>query len=155
MALRKIVYSDNELLRKKSKVVEKFDDNLAVLLDDMYETMRKNNGVGIGAPQVGILKRAFIIEIEGVKMEFINPEIIEQRGSIIEKEGCLSVKDTNGYVERPEYIRVRAQNRNGVPFEYAVSLWPARVICHENDHLDGILYIDKMIKDFNPKTKKR
>ena len=93
MALRNIVLEGNEVLRKKCKVVEKFDDNLSDLLDDMYETMVKNGGVGIAAPQVGILKRIFIIEIDGLKMEFVNPVITAQSGSIIAQEGCLSVKN--------------------------------------------------------------
>lgn len=153
MALRNIVLEGNEILRKKCKVVEKFDDNLCDLLDDMYETMVKNGGVGIAAPQVGILKRIFIIEIDGLKMEFINPVIMNQLGSIIAQEGCLSVKNRNGYVDRPEQVTVRAFNRFGVEFELTISQWPARVICHEYDHLDGILYIDKVIENYKPKKR--
>lgn len=153
MALRNVVLMGNDILRKKSKLVEKFDDNLDVLLDDMYETMVKNGGVGIAGPQVGVLKRVFVIEIDGLKMEFINPTIIKQSGSVVAQEGCLSVKNQNGYVDRPQKITVKAFNRNGVEFELTISDWPARVICHEYDHLDGILFVDKVIEDY--KAKKR
>ena len=153
MALRNVVLMGNEILRKKCKIVEKFDDNLSELLDDMYETMVKNGGVGIAGPQVGILKRIFVIEIDGLKMEFVNPTIIKQSGSIVAQEGCLSVKNKNGYVDRPETITVKAYNRNGVEFELTISQWPARVICHEYDHLDGVLFVDKIIEDYKPKKR--
>lgn len=153
MALRNVVLMGNDLLRKKSKIVEKFDDNLDELLDDMYDTMIKNNGVGIAAPQVGVLKRIFIIEIDGLKMEFINPEIVYQSGSAIAQEGCLSVKNINGYVERPQTVTIKAVNRNNVEFELTISEWPARVICHEYDHLDGILFVDKVIENYKPKKR--
>ena len=154
MALRNIVFSDNELIRKKSKLVEKFDDNLAVLLDDMYDTMVKNRGVGIAGPQVGVLRKVFVVESNGVKMEFVNPEIVSQEGSSIEVEGCLSVKGINGYVERPIKVTIKAQTRDGDSFSYTVSGWLARIICHENDHLDGILFIDKMLEEYKPNKRK-
>lgn len=146
MALLNIVLEGDDLLRKKCKEVKHFDKDLATLLDDMYETMVKSNGCGIAAPQVGVLFRAFIIEIEGMKIEFINPKISEASGSCILKEGCLSVPNQSGYVERPTHIRVDAFTRDGTPFTIILNDYPARVVCHENDHLDGILYIDKLVR---------
>ncbi len=146
MALREIVKVGEDLLRKKSKPVKNFDKDLSTLLDDMYETMRVNNGCGIACPQVGILLRAFIIEIEGMKVEFINPVISDTSGSCILKEGCLSVPNRSEYVERPTKLTVKAFTREGTPFEMVAEDYVARVICHENDHLDGVLYIDKIAK---------
>ena len=146
MALMSIVVEGDEVLRKKCKTVKSFTKELGVLLDDMYETMVKNSGCGIAAPQVGVLLRAFIIETEGVKMEFINPEISEMSGSSVMNEGCLSVPNRSGKVERPTHLKVKAFTRNGTPFEFVANDFLARVICHENDHLDGILYIDKIVK---------
>ena len=147
MALLNILVEGEELLRKKSKPVKSFNKDLAKLLNDMYQTMNKSNGCGIAAPQVGVLLRAFIIDVEGMKMEFINPEISEQSGACILKEGCLSVPNKFGYVQRPTHIKVNAFTRNGTPFEFIANDYVARVICHENDHLNGILYIDKLVKD--------
>ena len=116
MALREIVIDGDPILRKISRPVEKFDNKLAALLDDMAETMYLDNrGIGIAAVQVGILRRIFVVDVgdENGKLEFINPEILEREGSTFYLEGCLSCPGKNGYVERPERIRVRAQNRNG------------------------------------------
>ena len=116
MALREIVIDGDPILRKISRPVEKFDSKLADLLDDMAETMYLDNrGIGIAAVQVGILRRIFVVDVgdENGKLEFINPEILEREGSTFYLEGCLSCPGKNGYVERPERIRVRAQNRNG------------------------------------------
>ena len=123
MALREIVVEGDPILRKKSRPVEKFDEKLATLLDDMAETMYfENRGIGIAAVQVGILRRIFVVDVgdENGKLEFINPEIYEREGTQLFMEGCLSCPGKNGYVERPEKIRVRAQNRNGEWFDSTV-----------------------------------
>ena len=149
MALREIVIDGDPILRKISRPVEKFDSKLAALLDDMAETMYLDNrGIGIAAVQVGILRRIFVVDVgdENGKLEFINPEILEREGSTFYLEGCLSCPGKNGYVERPERIRVRAQNRNGEWFELEADGLLAICICHEYDHLDGILFIDKVVE---------
>ena len=149
MALREIVIDGDPILRKISRHVEKFDSKLADLLDDMAETMYLDNrGIGIAAVQVGILRRIFVVDVgdENGKLEFINPEILEREGSTFYLEGCLSCPGKNGYVERPERIRVRAQNRNGEWFELEAEGLLAICICHEYDHLDGILFIDKVVE---------
>ena len=149
MALREIVIDGDPILRKISRPVEKFDSKLADLLDDMAETMYLDNrGIGIAAVQVGILRRIFVVDVgdENGKLEFINPEILEREGSTFYLEGCLSCPGKNGYVERPDRIRVRAQNRNGEWFELEADGLLAICICHEYDHLDGILFIDKVVE---------
>lgn len=143
MALRNIVFSDEPLIRKKCRPVERFDENLWVLLDDLKETMQKNDGVGIAGPQVGVLKRVCIIEACGMFLELINPEIIHKDGKQESEEGCLSVKEYTGLVERPLTITLKAFNRYGSPFVLTVSDFMSIVCCHEIDHLDGILFIDK------------
>ena len=146
MAIRNIVKVGDDLLRKKSKPVHDFDENLWELLDDMKETMYKNNGMGLAAVQVGVLKRVIIIEANNMFMELINPEIISERGSDIEKEGCLSVGTNYEYVKRPMQVTVKAQDRLGYDFTITGEKYLARVLCHEIDHLDGILFIDKIEK---------
>ena len=146
MALRNIILSDNELIRKKSKPVKAFDNNLWILLDDMYETMVENSGCGIAAIQVGVLKRAVIVEVNGLKLELINPEIISMQGKQKNMEGCLSVKNKRGEVERPYQITVKAYDRYGNEMTFTVCDFTAVAVCHELDHLDGILFIDKIIK---------
>ncbi|MBP5416192.1 MAG: peptide deformylase [Clostridiales bacterium] len=149
MAMREIVVDGDPILRKKSRPVEKFDEKLATLLDDMAETMYfENRGIGIAAVQVGILRRIFVVDVgdENGKIEFINPEIYERNGTQLFMEGCLSCPGKNGYVERPERIRVRAQNRNGEWFDMEATDLLAVCICHEYDHLDGILFIDKVVE---------
>ncbi len=153
MALRNVLQDGNETLRKISKPVKIFDEILWQLLDDMYETMRKNNGVGLAAPQVGVLKRAIVLEINGLKLELINPVITEQKGSVCEIEGCLSVKGINGYVVRPKTVTVKAQDRYGCEYVITGSNYLAQCICHEIDHLDGILFIDKMEREYAPHHK--
>ena len=147
MAIRNIVKIGDDVLRKKCRIVEKFDEKLHILLDDMTETMRKAEGVGLAAPQVGILKRVFVIETEeaGV-LEFINPEILETLGKQVGQEGCLSVPERYGDVERPAMVKVKAFDRYGKEFEMVLKKLAARAVCHENDHLDGVLYIDREIK---------
>lgn len=146
MALRNIIFSDDLLIRKKSKVVTEFDENLDILLDDMKETMRHNDGVGLAAVQVGVLKRVIVIEACGQYFELINPKILSQEGSQCGVEGCLSVKNITGEVIRPQKITVNAQNRYGDNMILTVEGLLAVVICHEIDHLDGIVFTDKMIK---------
>ena len=149
MALREIVVDGDPILRKKSRPVEKFDEKLHILLDDMAETMYYDNrGIGIAAVQVGILRRIFVVDVgdDHGKIEFINPEIYEREGAVLGMEGCLSCPGKNGYVERPTRIRVRAQDRNGEWFDLEATELLAVCICHEYDHLDGILFIDKVVE---------
>ncbi len=143
MAIRNIVFSDEPLIRKKCRPVENFDENLWTLLDDMKETMEKNDGVGIAAPQVGVLKRVCVVEACGMFLELINPEIISKKGKQVGEEGCLSVKDYTGLVERPQTLTIRAFNRYGSEYVITVNDFMAVVCSHETDHLDGILFIDK------------
>lgn len=151
MAIRNIVFSDESLIRKKSKVVTEFNEQLDTLLDDMKETMRKNDGVGIAAVQVGVLKRCIIVEACGQLFELINPKIIKEEDTQKGVEGCLSVKNISGEVVRPYKITVIAQNRYGDSMTLTVEGALAVVLCHEIDHLDGVLFIDKMIKDVSKK----
>ena len=146
MALRNIIFSDEDLIRKKSKVVTEFDERLDVLLDDMRETMHKNDGVGLAAVQVGVLKRCVVVDACGQYLELINPKILSFEGSQVGVEGCLSVKNKTGDVERPYKITVNAQNRYGDNMVLTVEGLLAVVLCHEIDHLDGILFIDKLVE---------
>jgi peptide deformylase len=146
MALRQIVKIGEPVLRKKSKVVKEINDRIIELLDDMADTMYEADGVGLAAPQVGILKRVVVIDIGDGLIELINPEIIETEGEYLDNEGCLSVPGECGDVLRPYRVKVRAQNRFGETVEIEGEELLARAFCHEIDHLDGILYIDKVIK---------
>lgn len=151
MADRKVVMMGDELLRKKSKPVRVFDEYLWDLLDDMKETMHHKNGMGLAAVQVGILKRVIIIEANNMFVELVNPEIIKQKGEDIEEEGCLSVGSMTGLVKRPMEVTVSAQDRYGYNFTLTGEKYLARVLCHEIDHLDGVLFVDKMIKETGAK----
>ncbi len=146
MAIRQIREKDDEVLHKVCKEVKKFDEKLAILLDDMYETMQSRDGVGLAAPQVGILKRAVVIDIGEGKIELINPEIIEEEGSQIGSEGCLSVPGVWGEVERPNKVTVRAQDRTGKEITVTGEELLARAICHECEHLEGKLFLDRVIR---------
>lgn len=146
MALRQIVQIGEPVLRKVSKKVEKIDDKIIQLLDDMADTMYEADGVGLAAPQVGILKRVVVIDIGDGLLELINPEIIETSGEQIDDEGCLSVAGEAGSVKRPYTVKVRAYNREGQLFEIVGEELLARAFCHEIDHLDGILFVDKIEK---------
>ena len=151
MALRSIRLKDDEILRKKTKPVLDINDKILTLLDDMRETMEEADGVGIAAPQVGVLRRVAIVnmgEEQGGVIEMINPEIIHTEGSQINVEGCLSLPDESAYVERPERVIVRALDRDGNLREHEGSGFLAVAFCHEIDHLDGILYMDKAIEDY-------
>ena len=149
MALRMIRTFTDPLLRKKSKPVKAFDSKLCILLEDMHETLRSVSGLGLAAPQVGVLRQAVIIEIEDKLIELINPEITESNGVQTRSEACLSVPNKNGLVERPAYVKVKAQNRNGEEFFVEGEELLAVALCHELDHLSGILYIDKATELFD------
>ncbi len=150
MSSRNIRFIGDDLLRKKSRPIETFDEKLHTLLDDMKETMYEAGGVGLAAPQVGILRRAVVIDVgeqfDGEYIEFINPEMISKEGEQTDNEGCLSVPEYVGTVSRPETVSVRAFDRFGNPFEKTVSGFFARAICHEMDHLDGVLFVDRAIE---------
>lgn len=154
MAIRNVIQVGNEILRKKSKEVKEFDEKLWELLDDMRETMTKNDGCGLAGVQVGVLRRVVVLDVNHMKIELINPVIVDSFGEQIEKEGCLSVKGESGYVKRPEEVTVQACDRFGNEFVITGVDLLARALCHEIDHLDGILYIDKVIKDYKEKKVK-
>ena len=148
MALRNIVLENEELIRKKSRPVDQINDRIITLLDDMADTMYyENRGIGIAAPQVGVLRRVFIVDVgdEHGLIEFINPEITRREGTQVYCEGCLSVPGKTADVERPAEITVKALDRNGKEFTLDADGLLAVCICHEYDHLDGILFIDKAI----------
>ena len=149
MALRIIRTYTDPLLRKKSRPVKVFDSKLHVLLDDMLDTLRSVNGLGIAAPQVGVLKQAVIIELDDALIELINPEIIDTKGVQSRTEACLSVPGKNGLVERPAYVKVKAQNRNGEEITAEGEDLLAVALSHELDHLEGILYTDKATEIFD------
>ena len=155
MAIRNVIQVGDEILRKKSKPVKEFDQKLAELLDDMRETMVKNDGRGLAGVQVGILRRVVVLDVNHMKIELINPEIVDSYGESIEREGCLSVKGETGYVKRPSEVTVKAFDRYGNEFILTGVDMLARALCHEIDHLDGILYIDKVIKDYKEKKDKK
>lgn len=145
MAKRKVVLIGENNLRKKCKSVKDFDEDLWELLDDMKETMYANDGMGLAAPQVGVLRRVVVMEVNNAFFELINPEIISQKGEDIEEEGCLSVGNFRGRVKRPMEVTVKTFDRYGYPFTLKGEKWLARCICHELDHLDGILFVDKSL----------
>ena len=153
MAIRNVVQIGDEILRKKSKSVKDFDEKLWELLDDMRETMVKSDGVGLAAVQVGVLRRAIVLDVNNMQIELINPEIIDSFGEQIEKEGCLSCKGQWGYVKRPKEVTVKAQDRYGNEFIITGVDLLAKAFCHEIDHLDGVLFVDKVIKDYKEKKK--
>lgn len=143
MAIRNIVQMGDPVLRKKSFEVTDFGEKTHQLLDDMKQTLEKAQGAGLAAPQVGVLRRIFIVSAENKYYECVNPVIEKQSGKQRGEEGCLSVKGKYGYVERPMKVTVKAQDRFGKPFTVKAEGFLARAFCHENDHLDGILYVDK------------
>jgi len=144
MAIRKIIKIGDDKLRKISKAVTKFDAHLQTLLDDMVDTMRENSGAGLAAPQVGVLKRCCVVEVEDNLFQLINPEIIAREGEQQGPEGCLSVPERQGFVKRPMKVIVRAQNAGGETIEVTGEGLCARALCHEIDHLNGVLYVDIM-----------
>lgn len=148
MALRNIVKYGDPVLRKKSRAVEKFDSKLSELIDDMIATMNHAQGVGLAAVQVGILKRVVIVDVGEGPIELVNPEIIEEsKEKQITPEGCLSLPGQSGNTVRPMTVKVKAQDRNGKWYIHKGTGLKAKAFCHEIDHLDGVLYIDKVIPD--------
>ena len=147
MALRDILELGNPILRKQSRQVKTVDDYINRLLDDMLETMRKANGLGLAAPQIGVLRRVVVIEHEDEVYELINPEIVFQEGENIGVEACLSVPGRAGMVNRPETVVIRAMDREGKHREYKGEGQLARAFCHELDHLDGKIYTDLMLEE--------
>lgn len=144
MGLRKILTDKDPALHKVCRPVEKFDGRLHKLLDDMKETLIDANGVGLAAPQVGILRRVVLVDTGDEVLELINPSLLETSGEQVGAEGCLSLPGKYGLVKRPNYAKVRAQDRNGNWFEAEGEELIARCFCHELDHLDGILYTEVM-----------
>ena len=143
MALRHVVKEGDPILRKKCREVTEVNDHIREIMEDMVETMRAELGVGLAGPQVGIMRRIFVAEPEPDKVYYmINPVITEQEGSQIGEEGCLSVPGLIGTVERPQKIKMHALDLDGNMQEYEFEDFDARVMCHENDHLDGIMYTD-------------
>ena len=144
MAYRNIVKKGDDTLRKICRPVEVFDDKLRTLLNDMTDTMYKANGVGLAGPQVGILRRLFVMDCGEQLYHVVNPEIISVSGEQRDVEGCLSVPGTSGYVVRPMVVKLRYQDGFGETHVKTFKGLEARCVCHESDHLDGILFIDKM-----------
>ncbi len=153
MAIRDIRKEGDEILRKKAKKVEVIDDRVLTLLKDMAETMYKANGVGLAAPQVGILKRIVVIDIGEGLIELINPEIVSQEGEQTGTEGCLSIPGIYGEVKRPARVVVEALNGKGQKIRVTGEGLLAVALCHEIDHLDGILFRDKVIRYVDPEEK--
>jgi len=152
MAIRNIVKVGDDVLKKPCRPVEKFDDKLALLLDDMIDTLKKSGGVGLAAPQVGVLRRVFImiLDEDGEPIEAVNPEIVKTSGKIRDLEGCLSVPNQWGYVTRPKAVVLRAYNRHGEQYELKLKDLGARCACHESDHLDGHLFLEKVEEFVKP-----
>ncbi len=146
MAIREIRTKDDEILTKVCKEVKVFDKKLGILIDDMYDTMKKHDGVGLAAPQVGILKRVVVIDVGDERIELVNPVIIAESGTQVGPEGCLSVPGVFGEVERPNEVTVRAQDRNGNFFEKSGTELLARAFCHELEHLEGKLFLERVTK---------
>ncbi|MBR6761511.1 MAG: peptide deformylase [Oscillospiraceae bacterium] len=147
MAIRNIVKDGDPVLTKRCRPVEQFDDRLGQLIDDMIETLKKAKGVGLAAPQVGILRRLFIIDMGDRVIEAINPEIVKASGKQRDVEGCLSCPNRWGYVTRPKHCVLRAYNRKGEQYELKLSDIDARCACHEYDHLEGQLFL-RLVDEF-------
>ena len=146
MARRKIVQVGDPILHKICKPVDTFDDRLATMLDDMAETLHYAEGLGLAAPQIGILRRVCIVEYDDNFYELVNPVLVSSSGKCVDNEGCLSVPGYRGLVERPEKIDITYFDRKGKQHSLHAEGYFARVFLHEMDHLDGILFSDKMIK---------
>ncbi|MCR5484554.1 MAG: peptide deformylase [Clostridiales bacterium] len=144
MAYRQIVTEEDPILRKKSRQVEKFDQRLASLIDDMKETLKRAGGVGLAAVQVGVLKRVIVVDCGDGEIELVNPEIISEEGEQKEQEGCLSLPGEWGVTVRPAIVKIRGQDRNGKWHIYKADGLKARCFCHETDHLDGRLFVDRL-----------
>lgn len=146
MALRNVVELGDPILYKKSRAVEKFDERLATLIDDMKETMYNKNGVGLAAVQVGVLKRVVVIDIGEGPVELVNPEITFEEGEQISEEGCLSLPNKWARTKRPKKVQIKAQDRNGKWHVYTGEDLKAKAFCHEIDHLDGILFTSHIVE---------
>ncbi len=147
MAIRNIRKDDDDILRKKSKKVETIDDRIITLLDDMADTMYDADGVGLAAVQIGVLRRVVVVDDGEGLIELINPVIVYESGEQLEEEGCLSLPGKGGMVKRPSKVIVRAMDRYGNTFEVEGTDLLARAFCHEVDHLNGILFTDKVISE--------
>ena len=149
MALREIRLDGDPILRKISKEITDINDRIKVLLDDMVETMDNANGVGLAAPQVGVLRRAIVIDVGEGPIKLINPKLVEKSGECMDVEGCLSIPSKSGKVKRPEWVKVNYLDANGIENIIEGTGLLARVLCHEIDHLDGILYTDLAIETYD------
>ena len=143
MAIRDILFDDNPRLRRKARDVGAISQHTHMLLTDMAETMYAADGVGLAAPQVGVMRRMAVIDVGDGLLELINPVLLEREGEQLFREGCLSVPNYTAYVRRPESVRVAAVDRNGGEFVVTADGYLAVALCHEIDHLDGVLFIDK------------
>lgn len=155
MARRNIVTTGDEVLTKMCRPVEKFDAKLWTLLDDMYETMENANGVGLAAPQVGLLRRVVVVDVGEGRIELINPEIVASSGEQDGAEGCLSFPGEWGMVCRPMNVTVRAQDRHGKTFEISGTELLARAFCHEIDHLNGVCFTERASRMLDPEEIER
>ncbi len=154
MAIRNIIIEGDPMLRKKSKPVREVTDHIRETLNDMVETMRENGGVGLAAPQVGVMRRMFVAEPVPDEVYYvINPEMLEQDGSQVGEEGCLSIPDLEGVVERPQHIKIRFIDLDGNEQTLDLEDFRARVMCHEYDHLEGVLYTDKAKETYDPEER--
>jgi peptide deformylase len=147
MAIREIRLEEDPILRKKSKKIDEITERIQILLEDMVETMDYADGVGLAAPQVGVLRRAIVIDIGDGPMKIMNPEILEINGEAIDVEGCLSIPGRSGTVKRPEWIKIKYLDIDGKEQILEGEGLFARALCHEIDHLEGILYTDKIIDE--------
>ena len=146
MALRQIRTIPDPILRKTCRLVDKITPKILELMDDMRETMTKADGVGIAAPQVGVLKRIIMVEVEGKFLELINPHVLEETGQVLSLEGCLSIPDVMAYVYRPQSIKIQGLNREGKLVAFNITGMLAVAISHEMDHINGILFTDKQVE---------
>ena len=145
MAVRKVVQVGDPVLRKKSEPITEFDEKLWAILDDMKDTVKAENGAGLAAPQIGLSMRMVVVDVEEGYFEFINPVMHSQKGEQQGWEGCLSVRGKSGIVTRPSKVKISYQDRNGVRKTLQAKDFFARAVCHELDHLDGVLYIDRAV----------
>jgi peptide deformylase len=148
MAIRDVVKgAENEALRKISREVRQITPHILTLLDDMKETLHAEEGVGLAAPQVGVLRRIAVVEYDEQYYELINPKILDFSGEATEEEGCLSIPGVRGLVKRPDSVTAQYTDRHGKRHKVTVTGITARAFCHEIDHLDGVMFVDKMLED--------
>ena len=147
MAIRQLRYVGDPILRKVSREVTEINDRIKTLLEDMVDIMYENDGVGLAAPQIGVLRRVIVIDVGEGPIKLINPEILEEEGENIDVEGCLSIPNRSGTVKRPERVKVKYLDENGEEKIIEGTSLLARALCHEIDHLNGILFIDNMIEE--------